>query len=519
MTGLTRELTEKDPQRTAIIDEFGKFDRSEVEARANRLIHALRAEGLQPGDGIAVLSNNRHEFFEIANAATASSWTFTPVNWHFTPDEVSYVLNDSEAKAILVDREVAELATESLAGAGGVKIRVMFGDKPTEGFLDYEEILASASPEEPADQASGNYLFYTSGTTGRPKGVSSTASAAGRPLDEAMFQVQGFGALYQVPTEGLALVNSPLYHAGPFLYSALPAVLGNSLLIRRKFDPAETLQLIDEYQVTLGYFVPTHFVRMLRLDKGVRKTFDGSSLKAIYHTAAPCPPEVKKEMIDWWGPVINEVYGATEGGVLWTMINSEEWLKKPGSVGKSIPIVEILILGESGERLGPNEVGQIYGRNTLGVDFEYKGDPEKTAKAHLEPGVMTFGDMGYLDDDGYLFLTDRKIDMIISGGVNIYPAEVEAVLITHPAVADVGVFGIPNDEFGEEVKAIVQLSEGSEGSDELASELVKFTREKLAGYKVPRSIEFRTDLPRTPTGKLVKRELRDPYWKDRGRTI
>lgn len=519
MTELTRELTEKDPARPAIIDEFGKFDRSEVEERSNRLIHALRAEGLESGDVIAVLSNNRHEFFEIANAASAASWTFAPINWHFTPDEVEYVLKDSGAKALLADREVADLAAASVSEAEEVKIRVMFGGKPTEGFLDYEDMLSSASPQEPADQGSGAYLFYTSGTTGRPKGVSSTATEVGRPLAETLFQVQGFGALYQVPTDGIALVNSPLYHAGPFLYSALPAVLGNSLLIRRKFDPVDTLRLIDEYRITLGYFVPTHFVRMLRIDEEIRRAFDGSSLLAVYHTAAPCPPEVKRAMIEWWGPVINEVYGATEGGVLWTMINSEEWLKKPGSVGKTIPIVEILIIDENGERLGQNEVGQIYGRNTMGVDFEYKGDPEKTAKAHLEPGVMTFGDMGYLDDDGYLFLTDRKIDMIISGGVNIYPAEVEAVLITHPSVADVGVFGIPNDEFGEEVKAVVELTSGYEGSDELASELVGFAREKLAGYKVPRSIEFRTDLPRTPTGKLLKRQLREPYWEGRGRTI
>lgn len=519
MTELMLPLVEQDPGRPAITDEFGKFDRTEVNARTNRLIHALRAEGIERGDVVAILSGNRHEFFETVGACAAASWILSPVNWHLTVDEITYVLNDSGGRALLVDHEMKDLAAAAVAQAPGVKVRVGFGGEPPNGFLDYEQMVGAASSSEPGDQGTGGYLFYTSGTTGRPKGVRSTVSEPGRPLSEALLQVQGFGALYRVPSDGVVLVNAPVYHAGPFLFSALPSVLGNALVLRRKFDPAETLRLIDEYQVTIAYFVPTHFIRLLRLDDETRRAFDGSSLQAVFHTAAPCPPEIKREMIDWWGPVLNDVYGATEGGVLWTFITSDEWLEKPGSVGKPIPIVEILILGENGERLGPNQVGHIYGRNTMGIDFEYYGDPDKTAQAHLEPGVMTFGDMGYLDDDGYLFLTDRKIDMIISGGVNIYPAEVEAVLVTHPAVADVGVFGIPHEEFGEEVKAVVQLTAGHRPSEDLAESLLGFAREKLAGYKVPRSIEFRSDLPRTPTGKLLKRRLRDPYWQGRDRAI
>jgi long-chain acyl-CoA synthetase len=362
-------------------------------------------------------------------------------------------------------------------------------------------------------------MFYTSGTTGRPKGVRSTAFAVGQSVAARSAMLEGLAGLFRIPRGGSVLVNSPLYHGGPFLFSLLPAGLGATVILRQRFDPAETLRLIDEHAITTAYFVPTHFVRLLRVPEEERAAFDGSSLQAVYHTAAPCPPEVKRQMLEWWGPVIHELYAATETGALGTFITGDEWLKKPGSVGRAMPVVEILVLGEKGERLGTNETGQIYVRNLMGGDFEYHGAPEKTAAAHLEPGVMTVGDVGYLDEDGFLFLCDRKIDMIISGGVNIYPAEIEAVLVTHPAVADAAVIGVPNEEFGEEVKAVVELAPGHEASDALAAELATFARERLAGYKVPRSVEFEDHLPRTPTGKLLKRELRDPYWVGQERAI
>ena len=312
------------------------------------------------------------------------------------------------------------------------------------------------------------------------------------------------------------LCNAPLYHAGPLGECLIPFTHGATLILRRKWDAEETLALIDEHDVTNYYAVPTHFTRLLKLPQERRDAFSGRSLRHVLHTAAPCPPDVKRRMIDWWGPVLYEVYGASEGSIA-TLVDSEQWLAKPGTVGKATPITELVIIGDDREQLGPNEVGQVYVRNLFGIDFEYLGDEEKTRASHLGPGVYTYGDVGYVDDDGYLFLSDRKIDMIISGGVNIYPAEIEAVIITHPAVADVGVFGIPNDEFGEEVKAAVELVPGSD-EDAVEAELRELCHQKLAGYMAPLSYDFGA-LPRTPTGKLPKRELRARYWAGTGRSI
>jgi long-chain acyl-CoA synthetase len=394
----------------------------------------------------------------------------------------------------------------------------MFGGA-VNGFHDYDELLAAGSTDEPDGQGAGSTMFYTSGTTGRPKGVKSSLIPIGGDPLAARAVLEAFVDVLGLPKgDGRVLCNAPVYHAGPLAFCLVPMSVGSSLVMRRKWDARETLQLIDEHRITTVYAVPTHFVRLLKLPDEARAAFDGSSLTTVYHTAAPCPPEVKRQMIEWWGPVINEMYGASESGGAGCTVTSEQWLAKPGTVGLPLPTTEVLVIGPDGERLGPNEIGQIYLRNLLGTDFEYLGDPSKTADAHLEPGVFTFGDVGYVDDDGYLFLSDRKIDMIISGGVNIYPAEIEAVLITHPAVADVGVFGVPNDEFGEEVKAAVELADGYEASDELEHELKKLCRDRLAGYMVPRSIDFQP-LPRTPTGKLLKRDLRAPYWEQAGRSI
>ena len=512
-------LVEADPSRPAVVDEFATLDRAEFNRRVNQLVHGLRAAGLGAGDAVAALAGNRHEFYEALQAVEASSWVFVPLNWHFTGEELAYILNDSGARCLLADAEYADLAADAAGRAPGVEIRVMFGGPPAPGFADYEELLASSSGDEPEGQASGTYMFYTSGTTGRPKGVRSTAFTVGQPRAVRSMMLEGLAGLLQIPAGGAVLVNSPLYHGGPFLFSVLPAARGATVVLRRRFDPGETLRLIEEHRITTAYFVPTHFVRLLKVDEELRRASDPSSLRAVYHTAAPCPPDVKRQMIEWWGPVIHELYAATETGALGTFITGEEWLAKPGSVGRPLPVVEILVVGDDGARLGPNEVGQIYVKNLMGGDFEYHGAPEKTAAAHLEPGVMTVGDVGYVDDDGFLFLCDRKIDMVISGGVNIYPAEIEAVLVNHPAVADVAVFGVPNEEFGEEVKAVVELVPEVEASADLASELTAFARRHLAGFKVPRSVEFSDKLPRTPTGKLLKRELRDPYWAGRERVI
>ena len=514
-----RDLAEADPDRPAIIDEFAALTRSELNTRVNRLVNGLRAAGLGPGDTVAVLAGNRHENVEAVMACGVSSWILVPLNWHLTAEEIAYILDDSGARAILVDTEYAATAVEAVQDAPGVTVRLAFGGAAPAGFEDYEEILAAASADEPADQASGTYMFYTSGTTGRPKGVRSTSFTVGMPCAVHGALLSGLAGMLHVPEGGVCLVNAPIYHGGPFLFSMLPAYQGATLLMRRRFDPAEMLRLIDEYRVTTAYSVPTHFVRLLRLPDDVRAAFDGSSLTAVFHTGAPCAPEVKRQMLEWWGPVIHELYSATETGGLGCFVTGEEWLTRPGTVGRPLPVVAIEIFDDEGKSLAPGEVGTVYVRNLIGGDFSYHGAPEKTAAAHREPGVMTVGDVGYLDDDGYLFLCDRKIDMIISGGVNIYPAEIEAVLVTHPAVLDAAVFGVPDDEFGEAVKGVVELAPGSEPSDGLAREILAHAREHLAGYKVPRSLDFTDEFPRTETGKLVKRELRDPYWAGSQRKI
>jgi long-chain acyl-CoA synthetase len=287
--------------------------------------------------------------------------------------------------------------------------------------------------------------------------------------------------------------------------------------MRNKFDAEETLALIDEYQVTNTHLVPTQFVRMLRLDEQVRECFSGQSLQIVWHGAAPCPPDVKKQMIQWWGPKISEYYGSTEGSIV-TTVDSEDWLSKPGTVGKPTAIMEVIVIKDDGSAAAPMEAGQIYVKSLMGSDFVYHNDSEKTAQAHLEPGVFTFGDMGYLDADGYVFMSDRKIDMIISGGVNIYPAEIESVLLNHPDVVDAAVFGIPNEEFGEEVKAAIELADGVDSNEQSVEQIISYCREHLAGFKIPRSVDIESTLPRNPTGKLLKRLLREPYWKDQNRS-
>ena len=300
--------------------------------------------------------------------------------------------------------------------------------------------------------------------------------------------------------------------------SFMPLVNGSAVVMQHKFDATGMLELIDRHGVTNVHLVPTQFKRMLDLPDDVRAGFDGSSLAAVWHGAAPCPPPWKRAMIEWLGPVVHEYYGSTEGAFIST-IRADEWLERGGSVGKPAANIELIVVDDDGTRLAQGEPGTLYFRNSLGMDFEYHKDSQKTDDAHLEPGVFTTGDVGYLDDDGYLWLSDRKIDMIISGGVNIYPAEIEAVVAEHPDVADIAVIGVPNEEFGEEVKAVVEVSPGVDVNDDLAAELLRLCTEKLASYKRPRSVDFVVEMPRTGTGKVLKRELRTPYWQDSGRSI
>jgi long-chain acyl-CoA synthetase len=505
MAQLTAPIAARKGAEPALIDEFGTTSWAELNERVNRTIHALRGRGLVVGDTIALLAGNRRELFEVTVAAQHGGWIVVPVNWHWVAEELAYVLDDSDAKALIVDGQFREVAVAA--------------DEAPEDFVTYEALLAEGAPTEPAEQSSGGPMFYTSGTTGFPKGVRSVLTTVGQDPALVDLIAQSIVGVLQLPADGVSLLEGPAYHSAQWVFSVCPLLgAGSTVVMRHKFDAAETLELIDRYGVTNIHLVPTQFSRLLKLPDDVRARFDGSSLVNVMHGAAPCPIEVKRRMLEWWGPVVGEYYGGTEGGFL-TTISGAEWLEKPGSLGKATGMVELILVDDEGARCGPNQPGQIYFRSLMGSDFEYHKAPEKTQAAHLEPGVGTLGDIGYVDEDGYLFMSDRKIDMIISGGVNIYPAEIEGVLVTHPSVADAAVFGIPDDEMGEQVKGVVELVEGVDASPELEAELIAYVREHLAGYKAPRSIDVEKQLPRHPTGKLYKRLLRDPYWEGTGRSI
>jgi len=520
MAKLFADPAARRPDDAALIDERGTTTWRALDERTNRLIHALRAAGLRAGDTIALLAGNRREYFEVMSAGMHAGLFVVPVNWHWVARELAYVVDNSDAVALIADDRFLDVARESAEAVEFARctLRVAMTDDPPPGFTPYERLLRSGAADEPDEQQAGGPMFYTSGTTGFPKGVRTSIIQFG--ADPALLGAlsQMFLGLLGVPAGGTSLLCGPAYHSAQWAFSMLPLAAGSTVVMRHKFDPAETLALMDRHGVTSLHLVPTQFIRMLKLPDPVRKAFRGDALVAAIHGAAPCPPQVKWEMLDWWGPRITEYYGGTESGFL-TVISGDEWIRKPGSVGRATPLVELLIVKDDGTLAGPNEPGQIYFRNRAGTDFHYHKDPQKTAAAHRGAGVGTLGDIGYLDEDGYLFMSDRKIDMIISGGVNIYPAEIESVLVTHPAVQDAAVFGIPNDEFGEEVKAAVELVAGATASDGLAEELVAHCRQHLAGYKAPRSIDFEQQLPRAPTGKLMKRLLRDRYWQGTGRTI
>ena len=514
---ITRFATET-PDAPALIDENGTTTWAEFNDRVNRLVNGLRTIGVGPGATIAAMMANTREYYEVLAAAAHGGFACVPVNWHWVADELSYVLDDAAALVFIADARFADVAGVASAGRTSVVQRLAVGGR-IDGFADYEEFVADSDAGEPVDQVLGGPMFYTSGTTGRPKGVrGSLMGNSSIPSSVFGLMAAGFAQSAALPLPSVTLLDGPLYHSAQWAFSMFPLFAGATVVMRHKFDPAETLRSIDEYGVTNVHLVPTQFIRLLKLPEATRALFRGESLKMVWHGAAPCPPEVKRAMIEWWGPKITEYYGGTEGGIA-SMATSDEWLAKPGTLGKAQATMEIRIVKDDGTIAGVGEPGTIYLKNLMGSDFVYHNDPEKTEKAHLEPGVITLGDIGYLDADGDLFMSDRKIDMIISGGVNIYPAEIEGVLVAHPAVRDAAVFGIPNDDFGEEVKAAIELADGYEANDALKAEILAFVRTLLAGYKVPRSIDFEAAMPRQPTGKLYKRLLRDRYWEGVGRSI
>ena len=483
------------PQAPAIVSEAGNRSFAELNARSNQLVRALRQRRLAAGDGIALMCSNRAEFAEVLWASRRAGLRLTPVNWHLTADEAAYIVNDSEAKAVLLDARFAAVA-DGLARQTHCERLAIGGSLP--GYDDYEAALAAHAGDDIADAQLGTSMLYTSGTTGRPKGVKRNAVAAS-PTSEA--------AAYR-PGESVHLCTGPLYHAAPLTFSlALPNTFGAAVVMMDGWDAERALELIERHRVTHSHMVPTMFHRMLALPDAVRERHDLRSLQYLLHGAAPCPVPVKQRLIAWLGPIVHEYYAATEG--MGCMVDSATWLTKPGTVGQPEP-GHIRILGEDGTELPPGEVGTVYLYASDEARFSYHNDPGKTERAYVG-SHYTLGDMGYLDDDGFLFLTDRSAHLIISGGVNIYPAEVEATLLAHPAVADVGVIGVPSDEWGEEVKAVVMLHPGQAATDALAHTLIEHCRSQLAHFKCPRSVDFVADLPRHDNGKLYKHKLREAY--------
>lgn len=500
---------EKKPDHPAVI--MGRSEEvvtyGQLEARSNQLARFWRSAGLQEGDHIAIFLENHPRYMEVVWAGLRSGLYVTAINSFLTPPELSYILNDCQAKALVTSNAKKEIIAhlEGELATPGVQSRLIM-DGTHADFGSYEEALASESAERIEKETLGTTMLYSSGTTGRPKGiireltgVHPSESETSRPL----------GPLYGYNEEMVYLSPAPTYHAAPLAFINATLSWGGTVIMMEKFEPVQSLALIQRHAVTHSQWVPTMFSRMLKLPDSERTAYDLSSHQCAIHAAAPCPVPVKHQMIEWWGPILHEYYAGSEGNGS-TGIDSHEWLKKPGSVGR-IRVGQLHIVDEEGNDLPAGQEGNVY-FSGAGIPFEYHNAPEKTQDSRLSGGRTTLGDVGYLDEDGYLFLTDRKAYMIISGGVNIYPREIEDHLITHPKIADVAVFGVPNEDFGEEVKAVVQLMPGFEESDDLAAELLAYCGEGLAHYKVPRSVDFIDELPRLPTGKLYKRILRDRYW-------
>ncbi len=500
-----------DPAAPAVDDLTRTRSRGELLDRALRLAHWMLDDGgVEPGGHVALLMGNRAELVDALLAAQLGGVWLTAINWHLTASEVAYIVEDSGSTILFTDPEHERTAREAVAQVPGAVAVVVAGSE-----LD---ALATGGRDDPfpLDGPGGGTMLYTSGTTGRPKGVKRKRQPS---LKASLTMGAAAGLGLGLDGGGPHLVTGPLYHAAPLGFAAIDLANGAELVLMPRWDEATCLRLVDERQVRNSHVVPTMCVRLLRLPDDERAAFDGSSLSTVLHGAAPIAPSVKHRMIEWWGPVLTEYWGSTEGGVF-TLVDSAAWLTKPGTVGKAIASYEVFAVDPDGNRLPAGEVGTLYTRNVVTDEvFEYHQAPEKTEAAHLAPGTFTMGDVGHVDEDGFVFLSDRAANMIISGGVNIYPAEIEQVLIEHPAVADVAVFGIPDDDWGEQVKAAVELGDGHEPSAALEADLLLFARRQLAGFKVPRSVDFEEQLPRHPTGKLYTRLLRDPYWKDRASSV
>ena len=472
-----------------------------------RLARYLRSVGLKRGDALAINLENRLEFFVATWAALRSGLYLVTVNQFLPSHDVAYIVADCGAKALITSERLSKIAGELLPLIEQCPHRLIIGGELA-GWDSYEAALEGQSIEPLDDERQGEHMPYSSGTTGKPKGI--RRELGERHISEGPEFLESFLS-YGFDQDAIYLSPAPLYHAAPFAFTNRTHVLGGTVIMMPRFDAEESLRLIEQYKVTHSQWVPTMFIRMLKLEEDKRAAYDLSTHKVAIHAAAPCPIEVKRQMIEWWGPILQEYYAASERNGS-TRINSEEWLRKPGSVGKAV-MGTIHICDDDGKVLGVGEDGVIYFERES-VVFTYHNDPERTREAQHphHPNWSTMGDVGHLDEDGYLYLTDRKTFMIISGGVNIYPQMIEDALCLHPMVHDVAVIGVPNPDFGEEVKAIVQTAEGVTHDEEVRTELMDFARERLASYMIPRSIDFRDELPRLPTGKLYKKQLRAEFW-------
>ncbi len=502
-TGMTIAYhAERQPDLPAVITDYGNRTFGEVNANANRLVRLLRDSGIEAGDSVAIVTKNRPEFIEALAASSRSGIRFTPINYHLKGEEIGYIVDNCEAKAFVADATLGPTPVEAVQYAPQLQVKLVTGGS-LEGFDDYGKAIVGYSGDNIDDATLGSRMLYTSGTTGRPKGV--------YRKDRVPEQPQGEGTLSNYrPGEDMDLVTGPAYHAAPLLIDIIQALVsGVGIVMMDRWDAEQTLRLIDEYKATHTHMVATMFHRLLQLPDEVRSKYDLSSMRFIIHGAAPCPVHVKQAMIEWFGPIIWEYYAATEGGGGF-LVGSDEWLTKPGTVGTPGPNFDNKILDDEGNSVAVDEVGTIYMRAPDAGRFEYFNDNEKTTESY-RGDYFTLGDLGYFDADGYLFLTGRSAELIISGGVNIYPQEVDSELMTHPAVHDVCTIGIPDDEWGETVKSVVSLSKGYEPSIELTDELIAWARERLATFKCPRSIDYVDELPRSATGKIQRRLVRAEY--------
>ncbi|SDH54005.1 AMP-binding protein [Pseudonocardia oroxyli] len=500
------EIAARQPAKPAVVMPDGRtLSYGDLDRGSRAVAQLLRAHDIGPREHVAVLTGNVPEFFTIAFGAQRAGVYWTPVNWHLTPGEAGYVVRDCGARALFASPQVAALAEQIADESPAIEVAFVTGPAGIGRFLALDRLLETAVCEERVDEVEGTYFFYSSGTTGLPKGILPDHDfppfGSGLRIDHAMASEFGFDA------DSIYLCPAPLHHAAPAGWSLGVIRNGGTVVLLERFEPMACIRAIERFRVTHAQFVPTHFVRMLKLPEDVRSEAGITSLRVVVHAAAPCPADVKRAMIEWFGPKLWEYYSGSEGAGM-TAISSQDWLDHPGSVGRAV-MGQVHIVDEDGNVLPRGEVGSVYFSG--GRRFAYFNDPDKTERAYDHRGWSTLGDMGRLDEQGYLYLADRRTDLIISGGVNIYPAEIEDALVMHPAVADVAVIGVPDPEMGQSVRAVVQLIPEMKAGSELIDELTAHCRGRLAGFKCPRSFVFTTELPRLPNGKLLRRRVREKY--------